>query len=210
MRFIGNLRQPKTDVDPFTLDEARALIAAAEGQFKSLLTVLLFTGLRPNEALGLKWDDVDWNQGYVLVRRTLARLEGSRLPKTAGSERKVEMIELVRRALSHQQSRTRMAESFVFLNERGKPLALENVRAREWKRVTLKAHVRYRPIYQCRHTFATLSLLNGDTVQHTAAQMGHTTISTVENVYARWKARPEGTGSGARIDAKFISPVSPF
>jgi integrase len=75
-----------------TLDEARALIAAAEGRldkrptyttrdgrtkklpqvnprYAALYVILLALGLRRGEALGLRWIDLDWNAGSVQIRR---------------------------------------------------------------------------------------------------------------------------------------------
>ena len=51
MKYVENLREPKSDVDPFDLDEALRIIEAARGSDRTFLSVLLFTGLRPDEAL---------------------------------------------------------------------------------------------------------------------------------------------------------------
>ena len=53
MPHVANLREPKPDVDPFDLDEGLRIIEAAEGWERAFLSVLLFTGMRPNEALAL-------------------------------------------------------------------------------------------------------------------------------------------------------------
>src|SRR5262249_48476356 len=60
--YVDNLREPKPDVDPLTLDEAQRLLATASGQDRALFTVLIFAGLRPNEALALKWNDIDFDR----------------------------------------------------------------------------------------------------------------------------------------------------
>lgn len=38
----------------------------------------LATGLQRGELLGLKWQDIDWKNGIIKVRRQIARVEGSR------------------------------------------------------------------------------------------------------------------------------------
>ncbi len=50
--------------------------------------------------------------------------------------------------------------------------------------------MRQRTIYQCRHTFARIAIEYGDTPQHVAAQLGHTSVEMVFRVYARWMERP--------------------
>jgi integrase len=92
MVFIKNLREPKGDVDPFTLEEAERLIKTATGQDRALITVLVLCGLRPNEALALHWEDVDFDREQLRIRRSIHRFAGIGLPKTASSEREVDML----------------------------------------------------------------------------------------------------------------------
>ena len=68
MQYVRNLRQPKPDVDPFDLNEALALVGAAEGWERALVGVLIFVGVRPNEALALRWEQIDWAHNLIRVR----------------------------------------------------------------------------------------------------------------------------------------------
>jgi integrase len=79
------LREPKAGVDRFELEEAARLINAAAGQDRAIITVLIFCGLRPNEALALRWQDMDFDRRILKIRRTIRRLGGIGLPKTASS-----------------------------------------------------------------------------------------------------------------------------
>jgi integrase len=57
----------------FTPEEARLFLEEAEREgFAALWILLLLTGLRPEQALGLKWEDLDGNK--VRVRRALVRV----------------------------------------------------------------------------------------------------------------------------------------
>jgi integrase len=73
MLFVQNLREPKAEVDPFELEEAERLINSATGQDRAIITVLIFCGLRPNEALALRWQDVDFGRRILKIRRTIHR-----------------------------------------------------------------------------------------------------------------------------------------
>jgi integrase len=97
MVFVQNLREAKADVDPFTLEEAQRLIDTATGQDRAIITVLVFCGLRPNEALALRWEDVDFEREQLGIRRSMHRFDGIGLPKTASSEREVDMLAPVTR-----------------------------------------------------------------------------------------------------------------
>jgi integrase len=211
MPYIKNLREPKGDVDPFTLEEAERIIDRATGQDRTLLAVLIFCGLRPNEALALRWQDVDFDREQLMIRRSIHRFSGIGLPKNASSEREVDMLALVVDELQEQRTRTQLRGELVFLNEDGGPLDLTNFRERNWKRILVKASLRHRNIYQCRHTFAALQLSRGENPQYVSHQMGHTNLEMVIRHYARWQRKPERVGTLAhQLSAKFPSKKPEF
>jgi integrase len=207
MLHVENLRERKPEVDPFDLDEARQIMAAATGWERAFVAVLLFTGLRPGEALALTWEAIDWAHGLIRVRQTVSRRYGFQLPKTPGSEREVEMIETVRAALAEQRARSQLKGDLVFPSAAGTALDLANFRVRNWPRLLRGARVRPRVLYQCRHSFARLAIELGDTPQHVAAMLGHTSVEMVFRVYARWLKRPESAALAALDRA--ISIVHP-
>jgi integrase len=128
------------------------------------------------------------------------RRYGFGLPKTHGSERDVDLSGTVRAELTEQRARSQLRGEMVFPSEAGTPIDLANFRARNWPRILRAAKVRPRVVYQCRHTFARLALEQGDTPQHVAAMLGHTTLEMLFRVYSRWMSRPESSAL-ARLDA---------
>jgi integrase len=204
MLFVQNLREPKAEVDPFELEEAVRLINSATGQDRAIITVLIFCGLRPNEALALRWQDVDFGRRILKIRRTIHRFGGIGLPKTASSERDVDMLDPVIVELEEQRARTQMRGELVFLNDVRGPVDLTNFRDRNWKRILIRARLRARTIYQCRHTFAALQLSRGENPQYVAHQMGHTNLEMIIRHYARWSRKPERVGTLAhQLSAQF-------
>ena len=55
-----------------------------------------------------------------------------------------------------------------------------------WIAILKKANVRYRNPYQTRHTYASMMLSSGETPVWLASQMGHTDITMIHRIYARW------------------------
>src|SRR5216683_2334688 len=211
MVFVKNLREPKGEVDPFTLEEAERLIDTATGQDRAIITVLIFCGLRPNEAFALRWEDVDFDREQLRIRRSIHRFSGIGLPKTAPSEREVDLLALIVDELQEQRARTQLRGDLVFLNETGGPIDLTNFRDRNWKRILVKASLRHRTVYQCRHTYAALQLSRGENPQYVAHQMGHTNLEMIIRHYARWSRRPERVGTLAhQLSAKFPSKKPEF
>jgi len=209
MKYVDNLREPKPDVDPLTLEEAERLLAAAPGQDRGIFTVLIFTGLRPNEALALSWNDIDFDRGAIRVRRSINRFEGVGLPKTASSEREVDMLPNVRAVLLQQRARSQLRSEFVFPSEVGGPLDLTNLRERNWRRLLRKTGLRARTLYQCRHTYAALQLSRGENPQYVAHQMGHTTLEMIIRHYGRWMRKPERVGRLAEQLSAKLPPSLP-
>jgi integrase len=70
--LVDKPRVPKPETGGWELDEARAFLSyTADDRLSALWTLLLTTGLRRGEALGLRWDDIDMDGRRLAVRRTL-------------------------------------------------------------------------------------------------------------------------------------------
>ncbi|WP_370106760.1 tyrosine-type recombinase/integrase [Streptacidiphilus sp. BW17] len=76
--------------------------------FADLIELLIGTGLRKGEALGLCWDDVDPAEHTLRVRRTLSAINNSRMvvstPKTRASKAKVALSPRVQQALDRRRA----------------------------------------------------------------------------------------------------------
>jgi integrase len=187
MRYVENLKETKPEIDPFDLDESRALLDAAQGWERPFLAVMLFASPRPNEALALRWSDLDWQHGTIRVRRNATRFGIGPL-KTKSSEHDAPMLPLVRGLLAKQRERSELRGELVFPAANGAVFDLANFRHRNWPRILRDAHVRSRTLYQCRHTFARLLLERGESPQWVARAMGHSSVQMVFQVYGRWCA----------------------
>ncbi|HWG73520.1 MAG TPA: site-specific integrase [Acidimicrobiales bacterium] len=69
-------RSQPTDIEPYSISEmVRLLDAARNGRNGPRWTLALALGLRQGEVLGLQWQDIDLDDGVLIVRRQLQRLE---------------------------------------------------------------------------------------------------------------------------------------
>jgi integrase len=188
-RLVRSLREPRAAIDPLTSRETEALLRAARpGTERAFVAILLLAGLRPSEALGLQWRDVDLRRKVISVRRGRTRW-GDGMTKTQASEREVDVV--ARLALELDQlSDLRRAGDYVFTGVRGAGLDWNNFRQRNWRRLLRVAGVRMRPPYQCRHTYAASLLADGANPHYVAHQMGHSTLAMVIRHYARWAHKP--------------------
>ena len=194
-------RRTKKEVDPFTLGEADQIINRLYHTshwpsliYAALFEFLFFTGLRISEALALRWEDVDWGRRQVHVRRTVALGEVEERTKT-GKDR---FVLLNQRALNALWFAKMYAERrllgvgrvkstpYVFPPSKGQEHVKETSNVHHQWRPTLTAlGVRYRPPYNCRHTYATICLMSGLNPAFIAQQLGHS-VQMLLSTYARW------------------------
>ena len=181
---IKSLRVPRTDVQPFTLDEVRLILENVRPDFRAYYTVRFFTGMRTGEIDGLTWEHVDFERRQILVHQALVR--GELVPtKTDGSFRAIDMSQLVYDALKEQYAATGRHE-FVFCTRSGTPLSHNNVTKRIWYPLLERLGLKKRRPYQTRHTAATLWLAAGESPEWIARQMGHSTTEMLFRVYSRF------------------------
>jgi integrase len=182
---IKQLKIQRVDVDPFSLDEVRTLLEKVRDDFRSYFTVRFFTGMRTGEIDGLQWKYIDFERRLILVRETVVAGR-EEYTKTDGSQREIQMSQVVFDALKAQEKGTRHLSKFVFCNREGLPLDYKNVTNRVWKPLLRHLGLKVRRPYQCRHTAATLWLASGESPEWIARQLGHSTTEMLFRVYSRF------------------------
>lgn len=212
--------QVKSDyqVDPFDSAERAAFMAAcANDEERDMYAFWFETGLRPGELIALQWDRIDWTRAIARIDRNIvAGVEKG--PKTDAGERDVELTAIAVAALQRQRARafreggqvwreprTMLETRPGWSKEGGKrrkvalhqPWASDHqIRNNSYEHVMRKAKVRWRNMYQIRHTYASTHASNGANLFWLAEQMGHKTIEMLITHYARWIPNP-GTEPGA-------------
>lgn len=208
------------EVMPLSAEEKDRLLQAAKGdRFEELFILLLATGMRPGEALGLTWDDVDFENHTLTVRSSGAadtwdRDNSRRGPrtKTEGSKRTIPLLPSAAAALRRQR-RKQAAEklragelyedhNLVFAAENGRPMDLKNLRRRHWQPVLRKAGLPENTrLHALRHTFATTLLRAGEDVKRVAAWLGHRDAGFTYRVYHHYLPEKLGEAERLRLEA---------
>jgi integrase len=184
-RGLKRLKQKRSEVKPFSIDEVNRLIETVRADYRDYLTVRLLTGLRTGEADGLQWEDIDFENNQLSVVRTLSR-GGDGETKTEGSHRTIPLVPQVREALLNQEKLKREGCPWVFHTPQGSPIDVVNFTNRVWYPLLRHLGIRLRPPYQMRHTAATLMLAAGENPEWVASILGHTTTEMLFRVYSRF------------------------
>jgi integrase len=188
-------RPEKEERPTFNLEQARLFLEAARGnRFEALYVLVIQTGMRRGELLGLRWHDVNLEKGLLHVRQALAPDGKSfSLPKTSYGRRTIrltpEAVEALRkRRIAQNEDRLRQGGSWrdhglVFCSTVGTPMSPDNFVKRSYKPLLERAELPQIPFHCLRHTFATLMMPNGHpkVVQE---MLGHSRVSTTLDIYS--------------------------
>jgi integrase len=196
-------RQERRELRPLTTAEVRRLLdATADHRFGPLYALLVGSGLRIGEALGLSWSDIDLDAGSLVVRRSLQRDTGNGYtfgePKTRQSRRTVMLPNLALDALARQRERQDAARAAlepsewqdtrggVFVDPVGRPLSPTVVSA-DFREAADALGLAVR-LHDLRHSFASLALAGGVPLKTVSEALGHSSISTTADVYSHLSA----------------------
>lgn len=190
--------RPRHDeVQPFSIDQLRAILAAAaDDRFEAAFVLAVTCGLRRGEILGLKWSDIELDdQPSLRVRRVLQRV-GRELatgdPKSSKSRRTIALSKLAVSSLRRHRARqaeARLAvgaawreEDWVFTVADGGPVDPRNL-LRAWHGVLARAALPKRPLHHARHGAASLMLSEGLPLKLVQETLGHSTMRLTADLY---------------------------
>ena len=163
---------------------ATFLREARESGVYELYYLDLATGLRRGELLGLKWEDIDLEQGIIHVRRQVARINGEvkEVPlKTKNSYRSIAISQDAVNMLRGLKAQG--LSEYVFPSPTGGPISPDSVR-HMLHRVLKRAGLPELRFHDLRHTFATLALQNGVDIKTVSGMLGHFSAGFTLDTYA--------------------------
>ena len=189
----------KKEVSFLEEEDVKKLLKAVEGhKFERVYKVDLFTGLRQGEILGLTWDCIDFAKGVLTVSKQLQRDRDnsgkySLVSCKTDRIRKIKPADFVMNMLRQQRQKQNEDKlkagsmwgnewNLVFTNEVGEHLSTSTV-YKNFKKIVEKIGIPRTRFHDMRHTYATLSLQNGDDIKTVQANIGHATASFTLDVY---------------------------
>lgn len=191
-------RLTRHEIQPLSIEQAQTFLAEVKGRrLEALFTTAILTGMREGELLALRWSDINFEQMYLQVRRTVRRITGQgnkeNEPKTASSRRKIVLSAFLIGVL--KQHRVRQLETrlrrgaaweehdLVFCNTYGK--FIDPASLRHTLRIALRdAGLPSLRFHDLRHSAATLLLAMGVHAKVVQELLGHSNIMTTLNIYS--------------------------
>lgn len=180
-------------------DKLKMFLKEIQGKrYEYLFFVDVFTGMREGEIAGLTWDCVDFDKGLIHVKKQLKRkngkgnryffdsLKNGKTRVVAPASVVFDVLRMVRKEQSENKlkygSSYENKDNLVFTNELGGHIGIEAL----WQAFKKRASAIGMPdlrFHDLRHTYATISLLNGDDIKTVSENLGHATVAFTLDVY---------------------------
>jgi len=193
--LVDRPKAVKKEITVWNVEEVRLFLKHAKKSGRYYITFLLAltTGMRQGEILGLRWKDVDFENGCVRITQTLSSDGKELLPytKTKSGSRTIDLPEETIMALKEhwlfirreKEARVYKDLDLVVCTEFGTPTHKSNIR-RVFKNIIKQAGTPKIRFHDMRHTHATLLLLQGVNPKIVSERLGHADVRITLDTYS--------------------------
>lgn len=172
------------EIKIFTKEEISFLLKAKHYQQvkKDMIILGYRTGMRIGEILTLRWDDINFNEGFIMVKRTLSGYKNNvpeiTEPKTRKSRRRIDLDKAVLEMLIKRKENS---QEYVFCKKDG---SIYSRQAINLPRMCRSIGIEPRSFHSLRHTHATILLAAGIHPKIVQERLGHAKVSTTLDTYS--------------------------
>ncbi|MFV0330218.1 MAG: tyrosine-type recombinase/integrase [Dysgonomonas sp.] len=190
-------------------------------QYRLFYKVALLTGMRRGEIIALEWTDIDFTSRVISVTKSTTTVNGkvvTKVPKTAGSERKISVPEFVIelfRQYKIEQSRFCLqlgsgwnGDNYIFIQDDGQQMHKDSS-YKLFKKIIERQNKSEKdfskwlpniPLHGLRHTSATLLISQKVDIRTIAGRLGHTQTSTTTDIYGHFLQKADEAASDIMND----------
>lgn len=172
-------------------EESRLILEDATARKDLPVLLGLYTGLRLGEICALKWEDINWSQRAMTVRRTAQRIAGQRpdlqktvltvgVPKSAKSLRTIPLSNFILELLAEQKKPASAGYIFGTETQAAEPRTVQ----RRFQRMTERLGLLGVHFHTLRHSFATRLFELGVDIKTISSLLGHSSARTTLDFYA--------------------------
>ena len=202
----ANVAVKKKDIKVPSSDEIRliydeAVSACSNGVYKYgnaafVVILIMYTGMRVSEAIGLQWKDVDMERREIAVNQSLAMVKDVekgdisynykiKAAKTKDSRRKILLPDKAFEAILHFWKYYQGEYGFVCVNDKNQNHYTRKLVERTLERIVKNSKSRdksYSP-HSLRHGYGSVLLSMGTDIKIVSELLGHSDVSFTYNVY---------------------------
>lgn len=167
------------------------------GNAAYVIMLIMYTGLRVSEAIGLKWSNVDFDKNEIIIDQSLARIREvddagntfyqykSKTVKTKQSKRSIPLPERAKEAIFYFEKYKKAKDGFVCVNNKNHNHYTRRQIERTLERVVKNSDCiikSYTP-HILRHGYGSILLSKGVDIKIVSELLGHEDVSFTYNVY---------------------------
>lgn len=211
------MKAPKLDhheaafLDDEQVKHVLALLSNEDIKWKTAMYLLIFSGMRRGELMGLEWSDIDFENRVIHIRRTSQYVQHmgiiTKSPKNETSIRTIKLSEMMFDLLREyklywENLRTAMLDHWcpfieikladgsiktvrnerLFIKDDSTPMNPDSIT--DWTRKFVERnHLPHFTPHSLRHTHATLLIAEGVSIPTVSRRLGHSSIATTSRIY---------------------------
>jgi integrase len=185
----SELSWPKSEPspDPFEPGERDQIIAwfrRRQPQYVPLVGSVFLAGMRPSEACGLRWGDIDLDTGEVTIARAIASREQTKM-KTRKSPRVIRVSDELRKLYDWSKPAGAEGSALCCRTRHRNPVDSQQFGRVSFKTCCEELGLRYRGFYAGRHTFISIALMNEGNPAELSVFCA-VSLGTMQRHYWRW------------------------
>jgi integrase len=192
------------EIHPLGIEDVKRLLETYKGTYMSArLHIALLAGLRQGEALGLRWQDIDFDSATLEVRNQVQKIDGRLQLTGLKTDRSRRLIALTGGSLESLKQHREIVESlkrvcgdswqendlvFPHINGTFHPAILDY---NAWKRCLRLCGIKQRRLHDARHTAATLLYAQGVGIEVISRALGHSSSAITSKLYVHSAMKPQ-------------------
>ena len=204
VKKVRNPQLKRIEIDPLNLTDVKRLLSTFEGTYMcARLHTALICGLRQGEALGLTWDDVDFENRTLNIRKQVQIFDGTQVFTGLKTDKSRRLIALTDETVVAFKAHRGLIEglklrclgnwvenNLVFPNELG-GFRSPTVDYSEWKKALKLCGIATKRLHDARHTAATLMYSQGIGIETISRALGHSTSAITSKLYVHNSVEPQ-------------------
>jgi integrase len=193
-----------------TPGEIRLLLAQLAEPYHTMVMVAACLGLRASEIVGLQWQDFNWEDLTVLIRRGVVNGRSGDT-KTEASQKSLPIDPRLARFLQELWKRTlhQGPQDWVFANKGGRPRGQQNILQRHLRPAALRAGIGKIGWHTFRHSYSTMLRGAGADIKVQQELLRHSTIQSTLNTYTQAISEQKRTANTIVVGILFSENASP-
>ena len=167
------------NIEVYSPDEIACIIAHLDQPFGTAIAILLYTGIRSEEIMGLRWNDIDQKNRTITIRRVVTRVaKGEFAPVETTKSDRTRVITYGDQLAAHLRAAPRTS-IYVVPAVRGGYMTPGSFR-RQYDNFFKGLTVRRLSPHKLRHTYATYLIKGGAELRAVQTLLGHSSVKVTE------------------------------